>query len=199
MERRPALLFVGRAQEHKGVRTVVEAFALLKARNPDLPLTLTIAGGCVVPEQETELQEYIASFGVENDVTFTGMLPRAEVVSYYQNHDILIFASIYDEPFSITLLEGLASGIAVVGTTKGGSREILEDSENALTFPAGDAPACADRLQRLLDDNALYRKIRRNGRRTVVDRFQFKMMVDKINSSLQREQIREEPVKSLAL
>jgi glycogen(starch) synthase len=190
------LLFVGQARKHKGVHTAIEAFALLKARNKDLPLTLTIAGGSLIREEETQLREYIASFGLEKAAAFTGMLPRSEIIPYYRSHDILIFPSIFDEPFSITLLEGLASGLAVVGTTKGGSREILEDGVNALTFPAGDAEACADRLQRLIEDPELYRKIRRNGRQTVVDQFQFKMMVDKISSALQAAQISKDAVKN---
>jgi glycogen(starch) synthase len=178
------LLFVGQTRKHKGIHTAIEAFANLKARNPALPLTLTIAGGSIVREEEILLREYIASFGIEKEVTFTGMLPRSEIIPYYQTHDVLIFPSNFDEPFSITLLEGMSSGLAVVGTTKGGSQEILQDGVNALTFPAGDASACANQLQRLLEDPELYRKIRRNGRKTVVDRFQFKMMTDKISRAL---------------
>ena len=179
------LLYVGQTRKHKGIYTALEAFEYVKERNKGLPLTLTIAGGSVLHEEEVQLQEYIASHNLENEVTFTGMIPRAEIIPLYQTHDVLIFPSEFEEPFSITLLEGLSSGLAVVGTTKGGSKEILQDEVNALTFPAGDALACADRLQRLLEDPDLYLKIRCNGRKTVVDKFQFKMMVDKISQSFQ--------------
>ncbi len=179
------LLYVGQTREHKGIYTALEALKHLRARNKDLPLTLTVAGSSVIPEEEVLLREYVASLGLENAVVFTGLLPREELVPIYQAHDILVFPSISQEPFSITLLEGLSSGVAVVGTTTGGSREILQNKMNALTFPAGNALACADQIQCLLEDQALYEKLRRNGRQTVVDQFQFKMMTDKINRALQ--------------
>lgn len=179
------LLYVGQTRKHKGIYTAVEAFADVKKRNPGLPLTLTIAGGSVIREEEIQLQEYVAFLSLEHNVIFTGMVPRSEIALLYQTHDVLIFPSAFDEPFSITLLEGLSSGLAVVGTMKGGSKEILQDEVNALTFPAGEALACADQLQRLLEDPELYRKIRRNGRKTIVDKFQFKMMTDKIGCALQ--------------
>ena len=179
------LLYVGQTREHKGIYTAIEAVKTLKEQNKDLPLTLTVAGGSVLHEEEVLLRKHVAALGLEKEVIFTGLLPRSELLPIYQNHDILIFPSIFDEPFSITLLEGLSSGLAVVGTTTGGSKEILKNEVNALTFPPGDALACAGQLQRLLDDPALYEKVRRNGRQTVVDQFQFKMMTEKIISALQ--------------
>ena len=179
------LLYVGQTREHKGIYTAVEAFKTLKERNENLRLTLTVAGGSAVREEDAALQRHVASLDLENDIVFTGLIPRAEIIPLYQTHDILIFPSMFEEPFSITLLEGLSSGLAVVGTTTGGSREILQNGVNSLTFPAGNVCACADQLQRLLDDQELYEKVRRNGRQTVVDQFQFNTMMSKISDALE--------------
>ena len=184
------LLFVGQVLKHKGVQTAIQALKLLKDKSLPGRVTLTIAGGCVVPEEEEAVRSLVASLGLQKDVRFTGLVPRSELVPLYQEHDILIFPSVWDEPFSITLLEGLASGLAVVGTTTGGSAEILRDGVNALVFPKEDAETCACQVVKLMEPG-LYERLRRTGRETVEQKFQFEEMANKIDASLRQIQTRE--------
>ena len=69
----------------------------------------------------------------------------------YADHDVFVFPSIWEEPFSIGLLEAMACGQAVVGTTTGGSAEILVDGVNSLVFPPGDPRRLARQVKRLFD------------------------------------------------
>jgi glycosyltransferase involved in cell wall biosynthesis len=180
---RSRLLYVGQVTSHKGVHTAVEA---LKAALEDprySAATLTIAGG---PDYNGSVQRLSSSLGLDDRVCFTGLIPREQLPRIYREHDMLIFPSIWDEPFSITLLEGMASGLAVVGTDTGGSSEILKDQVNALIFPKEDARACAKQVGRLMEDRELFERIRLTGRRMVEENFRFENMVDKIESSLKR-------------
>jgi len=179
------ILYVGQLAQVKGVHTVIAAFQQAVAARGDRDLTLTIAGGTIFPEYAAELRALVRSRGLEQRVSFTGLLARDQLPALYQEHDALIFPSIWDEPFSITLLEALASGLAVVGTTTGGSAEILRHGENALTFPPEDADACAAHLLRLIDQPQLCEQLRWNGRRTVEERFRIETMIDKIDAALQ--------------
>ena len=95
-----------------------------------------------------------------------------------------MFPSMWDEPFSITLLEAMSSGLAVVGTNTGGSSEILKDEVNALVFPKGDAEACARQVTRLIQTPALFERIRRNARRTIEAEFRLETMIDRIDQTL---------------
>jgi glycosyltransferase involved in cell wall biosynthesis len=102
----------------------------------------------------------------------------------YRSHDALVLPSIWDEPFSIGLLEAMASGLAVVGTTTGGSREILADGINALTFSPGDAEALATQIGRLTSAD-LRQRLGRAARRTVEERFTLAAMLERIEEFLQ--------------
>lgn len=177
------LLYVGQLTPLKGVHTAIEALKKVVEQSPHAETTLTVVGG---PDYDGRLQRLAASRGLEQRVRFTGLLPREQLPAVYHAHDILIFPSVWDEPFSITLLEAMAGGLAVVGTTTGGSAEILSDEVNALIFPKEDASGCAEQIARLLADSALFERIRRGARRTVEARFKLDSMVERIDRELRK-------------
>jgi glycosyltransferase involved in cell wall biosynthesis len=177
------LLYVGQITAHKGVRTAVETLKLLRERYGCDKATLTVVGG---PDYGEEIARLVGSLGLESDVRFTGLIPRERLPEIYREHGTLIFPSVWDEPFSITLLEAMSSGLAVVGTETGGSAELLADGVNALTFPRLDAEACAAQVKRLIDDPQLFDRIRHNGMRAIESGFRLDHMIDKIEDSLER-------------
>ena len=178
------LLYVGQVTLLKGVHTVVEALRLIVERPCNRSTTLTIVGG---PDYDDRIHKLVSSLGLEDNVRFTGLIPRDGLPVIYREHDILAFPSIWDEPFSITLLEAMSSGLAVVATNTGGSSEILKDEINALVFAKEDAEACASQIARLINEPELFERIRRNGRRTVEENFRLEAMVDRIDLSLKKQ------------
>jgi glycosyltransferase involved in cell wall biosynthesis len=131
-----------------------------------------------------QLRHKVSSSGLEQNVRFTGQVRREDITKFYEEHDVLIFPSVWDEPFSITVLEAMASGLAVVGTTTGGSSEILQDGVNALTFEKENAQECAACISRLLSDQQLFEAVRRKGRFTIEQKYRLEQMVDTIERSL---------------
>lgn len=178
------LLYVGQLMRHKGVHTAIEAVRQVTQAIPEAGVTLTLAGGSVDEAYVASLHEQVQSSGLEAVVRFTGSLPREDLPALYHQHDILLFPSAWEEPFAITPLEAMSSGLAVVATTTGGSPEIFEDGVNALTFPKENAEACAAQTIRLLRDERLCRGIQRQGRQTVVERFTFEGMAARVESLL---------------
>jgi glycosyltransferase involved in cell wall biosynthesis len=79
--------------------------------------------------------------------------PRA-VASYYQAADVYVHGARADT-FPNTVLEAQACGIPSVATAVGGIPEQIEDGCNGFLVPVGDAGALAERLVRLLSDEAL--------------------------------------------
>jgi glycogen(starch) synthase len=175
------LLYVGQVASHKGAHTAVEALKIIIEQGRHEATTLTVVGG---PDYGGHIHSLVSSLGLEQNVRFTGLISREELPAVYRQHDVFVFPSVWEEPFSIALLEALASGLAVVATLTGGSPEILESEVNALTFVKEDAAGCAAQISRLLDDLELFERVRRNGRRTVEERFRFSSMVDEIERSL---------------
>ena len=73
----------------------------------------------------------LVGLGVE--VIRLGHLPRPEIADALSQSDIHVIPSRWDEPLGLTMLEGLASGQAVIGSATGGTPELLE---GAGTLPA---------------------------------------------------------------
>jgi len=183
-QRLKRLLYVGQVVSHKGVHTAIAAVRLLHDSGLD-DVTLTIAGGSVAPDYEQQLQQQVAQMGLTQAVHFLGLQAREALPRLYSEHGVLVFPSCWDEPFAITPLEAMASGLPVVATTTGGSGEIFEHEMTALTFPERDSHACADRLRRVITDPVLACRLAEQGRRTVRGRFTLTHMVDQIESSLE--------------
>jgi glycogen(starch) synthase len=151
-----SLLYVGRLDERKGIHTVIEALASLPEAH------LTIVGGWDESE-ETRLRALAESHGVQARVRFAGQLPTDAVRAHYDAADAVVFPVIWEEPWGLVPLEGMARGRPVVATGRGGSAEYLRDGENALLFAAGDARALAACVERLAGDPPLRRRLRSGG------------------------------------
>jgi glycosyltransferase involved in cell wall biosynthesis len=180
----PRLLFVGQVVPHKGLDTAIEALRILiRGNGPDW-LTLTVVGGSVYPSYVSELREKVGALGLEGNIKFVGSVPYETLPQIYRAHDILLFPSLVDEGLGMSILEAMASGLVVVGTASGGSSEILVDGQTGLVFPKHDAPACAAQVFRLLEDRALYNRLRLGARRAIEDHFEIENIMDHLENSL---------------
>ena len=179
------LLCVGQVVPHKGLDTVIEALGILVREEGGAALKLSIAGGSVCPDYVAALREKVGSLGLGENVHFIGKVPREQLPALYRQHDIFLFPSLIDEGLGLSILEAMASGLLVLGTASGGSREILIHDQTGLVFPKGDAPACAALLRGVLKDNALFERIRRGGRSLVEERFEMGTVMNNLERSLQ--------------
>jgi glycogen(starch) synthase len=181
------LLYAGQLFPQKGIHTAIAAVGRLAGDKNFSEITFSIAGGGLHPDYEKELRRMASQPGVAGKINFLGKIPRDELPRIYAEHDILVFPSEWDEPFAITPLEAIASGLAVVGTTTGGSGELFRERETAMTFRAGDAADCARAIRELCADENLRQKISANAQREVREKHTLDAMVDKIEASLLAE------------
>src|SRR5262249_61399157 len=98
---------------------------------------------------------------------FRGGLEHGDVLREYAQHDVLVFPSIWDEPFAIVPLEAAAMGLAVVATTAGGTPEAFAHGRTALLVPPGDPAALAGAVLALAGDPALFTRLSAAGREHV--------------------------------
>lgn len=141
------LLYAGRLSEDKGILTALQAMRALKARS-DAELHVYGKGE---PAYEAMLKDYANTHALP--VSFRSATP-AQMPDVYRQHDALLFTSEWEEPFALTPLEAMASGLPVIGTITGGSAELLRHGENALTYTAGDGQDLANQVLRLEGDSA---------------------------------------------
>lgn len=175
-------LYAGRVTRDKGVHTLIRAMAMLpKSYMARFSVDIMGSGDLQYIEQ---LRQQVRELCLEETISFLSPVSRSVVPSIMAAHDVLVFPSEWDEPFARTVLEAMAAGLAVVGTTTGGTGEVLKEGETGLTFPVGDAQALAHQLQRLIDEPGLCQRLARQGQRTVQERFTFQRMVDEIDAYL---------------
>lgn len=139
------VLFVGRMEEWKGVRVVLDA----AAGAPDISFRL-IGGGPL----EMPLRQRAEALGLAN-VTFLGVQPRELVYQEMRRSRTVVVPSLGKDPFPTTALEAGALGKPVIGSRAGGIPEIVFDGETGLLVPPGDVSAMLDAIRRLEDDPAL--------------------------------------------
>lgn len=123
---RPSVLFVGMMTEFKGPHVLMEAVRQLHERGIDCPVTFlgsfTHAEGLGLSIYEEALRD--AARAVGPDVRFTPFVPNTELPDIYRRHSILVVPSQFDDPCPLVLFEGLASGLAVAASRRGGIPEI---------------------------------------------------------------------------
>jgi glycogen synthase len=172
------LLWVGRLAEDKGILTALKAMKVLPS---DLGVHLNVFGGGDAAYVQ-ELHRFVAENRLS--VTFRHAAMN-EMPQVYRDHDALLFTSEWAEPFALTPIEAMASGLPVIGTTTGGSRELFRDRDNALTYNAGQAEELAERIQRVARDSELRARIAVTGQAEVRANYDEPRIVDQIEAYLQ--------------
>ncbi|MFP5257315.1 MAG: glycosyltransferase [Acidimicrobiia bacterium] len=153
------LVATGRFDPRKGYETVIRALALLPG---EAVLECWGRGG---EAERARLAAIAAEVGVEGRVRF-GTLEREELPDRYRAADVMVFPSVWPEPFGLVPIEAMACGTPVVATGVGGSAEFLDDGVNCLLFPAEDHEALAERIRRLAEDAELRARVVESGLRT---------------------------------
>ncbi len=154
------ILFIGRFDYLKGGDTVLQAFAELAAKYPDVRLSFAgpDKGLRDADGTSTDIDTMLARLPEETRarVTYLGSIDRDEVARLRGTHAICLIASRY-ENLNYSLLEAMAAGQAIVCTKVGGPAEVLENERTALLVPPGDSAAMAEALARVLEDSDLAR------------------------------------------
>ena len=143
-------VFLGRLAPEKGVETLLQAHAL----EPRTPLKI-IGGGPLLPAVRAAQREGLAACGpLEHDAALRELAAARA----------LIFPSLWQETFGLSLIEAMALGRPVIASRVAGPREIVQDGVTGLLFDPGDAAGLAACIRRLRDDAALAARLGQAGR-----------------------------------
>lgn len=160
---------VGQLTPRKGQLELIESFAQVTREIPGA--ALLVVGEPLFNRDEEyalELRRTGATLGIDDRVRFLG--GRSDVPQLMQAMDVLVVNS-HEEPFALTVLEGLASGVPVVATAVGGTPEMITNGENGCLVPARDNKALAESLITLLNKPKLRAWLGHNARQVAKARF----------------------------
>jgi glycosyltransferase involved in cell wall biosynthesis len=137
-ERDLVLGTVGRLEEQKGHRHLIEALALMRQRGVSARLLLVGEG-----RKRRALEALIADLGLAQQVMLLGT--REDLGDLFRAMDMFVMPSLW-EGLSLAMLSAMAAGLPVVATSVGGVSEVFCEDEYGFSVPAGDAAALADKI-----------------------------------------------------
>jgi L-malate glycosyltransferase len=158
---------IGQVVPWKGHETLVEAVEILIA-SPHQPFIVHIFGNDK-NEYAEKLQAKIKSKNAGSYFVWKGFVK--EQADIYRQVDIVVVPSLSQEPCSLTILEGLMRGKAVIASDRGGNTELIDDTKNGFIFKAGDAVSLAACIDRLLKDKTLTATTGNNGRAKALEQY----------------------------
>ncbi|MEA3545318.1 MAG: glycosyltransferase family 4 protein [Thermodesulfobacteriota bacterium] len=176
------LLFAGRIVDIKGVHTAIAALPLVIQAFPQLRVQLKIVGDDRDQPYREKLREQLETLGIEAQVSFVPPVAEAELPQLFQHSDIYLFPSLY-EPFSLTLIHALRSGIPTVASRAGGTPEIVLHRQTGMLFDTADSADLARQTIALAKTPQLRAELSRRAC-DVANQFTFKRMVDKVSDHL---------------
>lgn len=164
--------YVGWLSWQKGVDILLKAVAKLGEG-----CTLIIVG---TGWELRSLKALARDLGISERVQFLGAVPHQVALNLMGDFDCLVLPSRSTarlvEQFGRVLIEAMAQGVPVVGSTSGEIPNVIGDA--GLVFPEGDSNALASLMDRLWKDPELGRDLAERGRKRVADRFTWEKITD---------------------
>ncbi len=162
---------VGRLVPVKDHACLIRAFADLHLTDPETRLLLVGDG----PEMGALVRD-IEQAGLNDSVILAG--DRRDVPALLAALDLYVVSSL-SEGFSISILEAMSCGLALVATEVGGNAEIISEDENGLLVPPADPTSLSAAMLKLLRDNRLRNEIGARNRQKIEQGFSMQTMLDR--------------------
>lgn len=166
----PVLVNVAALVPHKGQRYLLDAMARVRRQIPDAQLVIFGEG-----ELRESLEQQVKDLDLGKHVVLAGF--RDDVLALTRSADLFVMSSV-TEGLGSTLLDAMAFGLAVAGTTAGGIPEAVEHGVTGLLAPPADADALADNIVTLLKDPARRAAMGEAGRARVQAEFGVDRLVE---------------------
>jgi len=154
------ILFLSNLIESKGVFILLDACKILK--NKDLLFHCTFVGG-VGNVSVDDFRRKVNELCLQDEVSYVGRKFGTEKEQFLSDADIFVHPS-YEDCFPLVLLEAMQHSLPVVSTFEGGIKDIVSDGETGFLVQQKDVLALAEKLQILIKNSELRRKMGVKGR-----------------------------------
>jgi len=169
---------VGRLSTQKNMKAFIEAASTIALTRRNVKFVIAGLG----PEL-LALERQVIDLRVAQQVMLLGEVD--DVSSLYAAMDVFVLPSLW-EGLPYALLEAMAVGKPVVATDVPGTRDVVQNERNGLLVPPGNPAALAAAIERLLNDEALRRRLGRAAMSSVRDRFRLDRMIAEMDALYQQ-------------
>jgi glycosyltransferase involved in cell wall biosynthesis len=164
------VLFVGRLVFHKGLDYLIDS---AKHASDDVRYLIVGSG-----DHLEKLRKRARAISLEDKVIFTGSVAYDDIPKYYAVCDVFVLPSVSRlEAFGLVVLEAMASSRPVIVSNIPGVMELVTDGLEGLHAEPMNPEDIADKINMLLSDDALRRKMGENGRKKIEQEFTWDKVV----------------------
>lgn len=162
--------FCGRLGREKDLMTLYNAFKILENKHTQIKLLIVGTG----VNEYSELKK-------NKKIIMTGA--KENVVPYLQAMDVYVLPSL-TETTSLSTMEAMSCGIPVITTPVGSIPEYVQDRVNGLLFPRKDSKTLFEKIEILINDPRLRKRIGENARKTIIKNHKFEITIKEIKHVL---------------
>jgi glycosyltransferase involved in cell wall biosynthesis len=180
------LVTVARLIEKKGIEYAIEAVDDVVHQYPDIEHH--VLGDGVLKEK---LKQMVANRGLEDTVEVAGRVSDERIIEELDTASIFVLPSIVDsggrrDGIPVALMEAMAMETAPISTTISGIPELISDRDSGLLVEPKNSDQLADSIQLLLDEPDLRSQVSSSAREKVVDHFNVRNEVEKLEELFQK-------------
>jgi len=166
------LVAIGSLRERKGYDVLFEALDIIRQEYPEVHLNIFGDGPL-----EDELHAQVEQLNLAANVTFHGYVDQSVVREHLSRARAFVHPS-RSESFSLVRLEAMSTGCPMVVTDISGAREMIRDGEEGFVVPIESPEPIADAVTTLLSDYELTKRISRQARDRVEEKYDWRKIAD---------------------
>ena len=184
----PVIGYLARLCPDKGLRTLVDAFILLKAAGELPELRLAVAGAMLPADRSfvNGLRRDLRRRGLDDMVRIHPNIPGTQKTGFLQSLTVLSVPATYGESFGLYVLEALAHGVPVVQPRHGAFPELIEATGGGVLCEADDPASLAEGLRQLIEDPSRAGSLAERGRAKIAEAFTADRMAERYETMVER-------------
>jgi phosphatidylinositol alpha-mannosyltransferase len=171
------VLFIGRAEERKGLPILLSAFGALTEH---VPCRLTVIGAT-----REEVVRYLADPETMRFIDVHGRVSGERLWAHLHEADLLCAPSLSGESFGMILTEAFAAGTPVVASAIAGYSDVVSDGVDGMLVPPADAQRLAEELQRAHHERERLREMG-EAARVSAQRYAWPRVADRVTEIYER-------------
>ena len=160
---------------HKGHKYLLEAAKIVLDDFPGKAKFILAGSGIL----EDSLRAYAKELGIEEYVEFKGVV--ADIPGLLCSFDLVVLPSSEREGLGLSLIEAMAAGKPVIGTSVGGIPEVIKDGQNGFLVPPKDSKALSKAILTILQDPVRASQMGKIGRQIAEEKFSEKHLLREIS------------------
>ncbi|MCK4730632.1 MAG: glycosyltransferase family 4 protein [Candidatus Aenigmarchaeota archaeon] len=167
------ILSIGRIDKQKGFHLLLKIFPDILKEYNNIKLFIVGTGPYL-----HDLKEMTIKLNILGKVIFTGRVSDGDLLKYYNLADIFAFSTLRMEGLPLVVPEAMACEKPVIASRIGGITSVIDNNKDGILIETGNLKELKGKVLEVLGDEELARKLGKNARKKVVERFGLDRMIN---------------------